>query len=604
MNTPRPQSTLGDELADLGMVLLIGTALLGFILRAAGTVAAWLTGLPLPTGGPQTGLAVVFDPINPGGAINAPGLHPIAYWLAVFLLLGSVGAAAISLRRALRDASRKSNTDPYRIPGIATRADVLRAASQKTLMRRATHLRPSLRNASPTDIGYAIGRSRGTTIWASVEDSILVIGPPRSGKGAHIVINAILDSPGPVVTTSTRPDNLTATFRARQRLGPVAVFDPQQLAPGVPAGLRWSPIRGCDDPLTAMIRATGLAAGTGLASGGVDGGGFWEAKTRTALQAMLHAAALDHRPPSELFRWTLDPAAAHDAVSILLSNPAAATGWGDSLQAMLEADPRTRDSIWQGVSLSLGALADPRVLDAVSPGEGERFDPEEFLRNQGTLYLLATGAGSNNSAALVSAFVEDLVETTRRIAARSSGARIDPPLLLALDEIGNLAPLPSLPNLMAEGGGTGITTMPVLQSLAQARTKWSENAAGTIWDSSIVKIVLGGGSNSRDLHDLSTLIGERDESTDSTTIGDRGSRSSQRSVRRVAIMPPDTIRTLPFGTGLILLRAAPPIVASLRMWSTRPDSRALRANREELEALMCEPSEGKPVDPPSSSGPE
>ncbi|AYY12550.1 hypothetical protein EF847_07370 [Actinobacteria bacterium YIM 96077] len=36
----------------------------------------------------------------------------------------------------------------------------------------------------------------------------------------------------------------------------------------------------------------------------------------------------------------------------------------------------------------------------------------------------------------------------RMPAARSTGARMDPPLLLALDEIGNLAPLPSLPTLM------------------------------------------------------------------------------------------------------------------------------------------------------------
>ena len=277
---------------------------------------------------------------------------------------------------------------------------------------------------------------------------------------------------------------------------PVAVFDPQHLAEGVPAGLRWSPIRGCEDPLTAMIRATGLAAGTGLSAGGVEGGDFWEGKTRTALQALLHAAALDHRTPAELFRWTLDPAAASDAVAILTANPNAATGWADSLQAMIDSDPRTRDSIWQGVSLSLAALADPRVLDAVSPGPEERFDPEEFLRKRGTVYLLATGAGANNSAALVSAFVEDLVEAARRLAARSPAARLDPPLLLALDEIGNLAPLPSLPTLMAEGGGTGITTMPVLQSLAQAREKWSDNAAGAIWDATIVKIILGGASNS------------------------------------------------------------------------------------------------------------
>ena len=151
--------------------------------------------------------------------------------------------------------------------------------------------------------------------------------------------------------------------------------------------------------------------------------------------------------------------------------------------------------------------------------------------------------------------MEDLVETARRLAARSAGARLDPPMLLALDEIGNLAPLPSLPTLMAEGGGTGITTLAVLQSLAQARDKWNEHQAGAIWDASIVKILLGGASNSRDLQDLSTLIGERDELTDSTTVGDYGSRSNQRSVRRVAILPPDRIRTLPFGTAVTLLRS-------------------------------------------------
>ncbi|WP_198387738.1 type IV secretory system conjugative DNA transfer family protein [Rhodococcus pyridinivorans] len=444
-----------------------------------------------------------------------------------------------------------------------------------------------MESPAPQDVGYLLGASRSTKVWASVEDSILLIGPPRSGKGLHVVINAILDAPGAVVTTSTRPDNLTATLRARRRKGgPVAVFDPQHLAEGIPAGLRWSPIRGCDDPLTAMIRANGLAAATGLSAGGVESGGFWEGKTRTALQSLLHAAVLDARPPAELFRWTLDPSAASEAVAILNSHPNAAMGWDDSLGAMIDADPKTRDSIWQGVSLALAALADPCVLDAVTPGPHEHFDPETFLTEQGTLYLLATGAGAGASASLVVAFVEDLIETARRLAARSPGARLDPPLLLALDEIGNLAPLPSLPTLMAEGGGTGITTMPVLQSLAQARDRWSEHQAGAIWDASIVKIILGGASNSRDLQDLSTLIGERDEYTDSVTLGDHGTRSNQRSIRRVPILPPDRIRTLPFGTGITMLRSAPPIVTDLRAWPTRADAAQLGRDRDELEALL------------------
>ncbi|OYN92389.1 type IV secretory system conjugative DNA transfer family protein [Parenemella sanctibonifatiensis] len=568
-------------------VIAIGGLLgVAFVLRAAGSVAAFLTGSPQPTAGATGGVAVFFDPADPGGQLGADGLNPVVYWITAALMLTALAAAGFWAWGMIRRTMRQAAQDPRRQDGTATGHEVAKSASAKALMRRAGTLRPSLESPRPGDVGYRLGTAHRHEVWASVEDSILLIGPPRSGKGLHLIIPAILDAPGAVVTTSTRPDNVTACLRARKRIGPVAVFDPQHLAEGLPAGMRWSPIRGCESPQTAMIRAAGLASATGLSAGGVEGGDFWEGKTRAALQALLHAAALDGRSPSELFRWTLDPTSAADAVAILTNHPDAATGWADSLASMIDADPRTRDSIWQGVSLSLAALADPRVLDAVTPAEGEAFDPEAFIRERGTLFLLATGAGAGNSAALVTALVEDLVETARRMAARSTGARLDPPLLLCLDEIGNLAPLPSLPTLMAEGGGTGITTLAVLQSLAQARDKWNEHQAGAIWDASIVKIILGGASNSRDLQDLSTLIGERDELTDTTTVGDHGSRSNQRSVRRVAILPPDHIRRLPFGTAVTLLRSAPPIITDLRAWPARPDGKQIQADRAEVEQLL------------------
>ena len=160
------------------------------------------------------------------------------------------------------------------------------------------------------------------------------------------------------------------------------------------------------------------------------------------------------------------------------------------------------------------------------------------------------------------------------------------PLMLALDEIGNLSPLPSLPVLMAEGGGTGITTMPVLQSLSQARDKWGDHAAGAIWDASIAKIILGGTSSARDLQDLSALIGERDEKTDTISIGDYGSRSLQRSTRRVPILPPEAIRTLPFGTALVLLRSSSPLVTDLRPWTARTDATIVRSSRNQTEGML------------------
>ena len=188
----------------------------------------------------------------------------------------------------------------------------------------------------------------------------------------------------------------------------------------------------------------------------------------------------------------------------------AALSWHQALEAIVTADPRQRDSVWAMVAIAFAALADPKVLDAVSPGPGEQFDPEAFLRANGTVYLLGTATGAAATAGLVGAFVEDVVEAARRLAARSAGARLDPPLSLVLDEAANY-PLPSLPSLMSEGGGTGISTVVVLQSLAQARHVWGEHAAVAIWDAAIVKVILGGGSNARDLDDLSKLIGQRDQ---------------------------------------------------------------------------------------------
>lgn len=571
MNT-RGQS-VDNELTNAALILICGAFLVALTLRSAGSVAAFATGMEQPSSGPSAGLRVLAQPSSPGTALGVRDLSAISYWITLVVLVGLLVALVWGVLVLVARARHRTARDPRRIQGTATRRDIDTTASEKALLRRANTLRPSLQHPAAGDVGYLLGTCHGRDIWASVEDSILVIGPPRSGKGLHLVVNAILDAPGAVVTTSTRPDNIAATISTCRARGPVAVFDPQRLTAGISdvrdAGVRWSPIRGCEDPLTAMIRATGFASSTGLSSGGTESGGFWEGRARAVLQALLHAAALGRLPTRALFEWSLSATAAMDAVGILASHGGAAPGWADSLHGMIHSDPRTRDSIWMAVSQAMTSLADPKVLDAVSPAPGEEFDPTHFLTNNGTLYLLATGAGAGAAWPLVAAFMEDLTETARHLAASSPGTRLDPPLLLALDEIGNLAPLPSLPVLMAEGGGTGITTMPVLQSLSQARAKWGEHAASAIWDASIVKLILGGASASKDLQELSVLIGERDDPNDTITISENGARSIQRSTRRRHVIPPERIRMLPFGTGLVLLRSAPPIVVKLRTWHSR-----------------------------------
>lgn len=124
--------------------------------------------------------------------------------------------------------------------------------------------------------------------------------------------------------------------------------------------------------------------------------------------------------------------------------------------------------------------------------------------------------------------------------------------------------------MISEGGGSGVTTLAVLQSLSQARDKWGEQQAGTLWAAAIAKVFLGGGSNARDLTDLATLIGDRDEELTSVSRDHYGGRSTSSNERRVPVLDTSRLRTLPFETGVLLLGTAPPVVLDLMPWTARP----------------------------------
>ncbi len=98
-------------------------------------------------------------------------------WLA-----GTVGYGAWRLWRSTGTATPSG---PHLAGGWPARREVRRAAAgTKALLARSATLRPSLRRPRPADVGYRLGASRGVECWASVEDSMLVLGPPRSGRAS------------------------------------------------------------------------------------------------------------------------------------------------------------------------------------------------------------------------------------------------------------------------------------------------------------------------------------------------------------------------------------------------------------------------------------
>lgn len=516
---------------------------------------------------PRAAYPAALQPFLPG---------PLGMWTALTVTTVAVGVVALGGWRITRPLRAGGGSAGLAAPGrgLATRRDLRQHLSDQAVRARAAQARPSLsttRRYPTREVALALGEDLGSgmSLWGSVEDSYLILGPPRSGKGVHLVIPHTLDAAGPVLVTSTRPDTFHATRQIRAGRGPVLAFDPQQLAPDAPR-LRWSPTRGCEDPLIAINRARALAAGTGLqqGDGGSAGQDYWQQMVAAVLRSYLHAAALTGRSVGDILAWASRPTDP-TPVRILKSEPAAAGGWAEELAAQAGADPRQRDSVWSGIRRAVDSLADPRVLATCSPTTGDAFDPAAFLRDNGTLYLLGTTGAQLSVAPLIAALLEDLLDTARTLAATSPQGRLDPPLLLLLDEAANIAPIPTLPNLLADGGGTGITTVVVLQSLAQARARWGASGADAIWDAATTKIILGGLAHADDLQRISRLAGEIDLPHMTRSHGN-GGPSHSLTTRRLPALPLERLRCLPAGQALLLARRCPPAQVRLTPWWQHP----------------------------------
>ena len=466
--------------------------------------------------------------------------------------------------------------------GFATRKDLKVHLAEAAVLARGPVVRPSLSN-SPfglTDVGLPLGCSvpDKVRLAVSTEDSVVVIAAPRQGKSSQVVIPWVHRWPGAALVTSMRLDVLLSTATLRAERGPVAVMAPTGMT-SWPSMVRWSPTAGCKSLDKARQRAEVMVTVGRSEKQDSSNAGYFGANATNLLTLWLHAAALAGRSMRDVLAWSLSDRD-DTPVKLLRDHADAAPGSAQLLDGLYRTPPETKSGLWTTVQTALAPLLSPTAQATFCPEAGEGFDLESFLRSCGTVYLLVAEKQATALAPLIAAFVDELIETAKRLADASPGGRLDPGLGLFLDEISNVVPLPSLPSLMSFAGGSGIFIAAILQSRAQAEARWGAEQAAMLWGAATVKLILGGLSGA-ELRDLSDLVGEYDRHMTSYQRSDDGAISTGTSVQQHKTMTAEDIRTLDSAKreALVIHATTPAVKVRMTRHYEGPDA-ALHAQAE------------------------
>ncbi|MFD3543642.1 type VI secretion protein [Streptomyces sp. NPDC058662] len=275
---------------------------------------------------------------------------------------------------------------------------------------------------------------------------------------------------GAALVVTSSPTLWAETKDARAKLGPVLLYDPSHLC-DTPARMHWNPAEGCADRDTAAARAIALLAPV-RPQARMDAAIADTAET--LLRSWLQAAALDNRPFKQLHRWA-QGANAQEPVRILRTRPQAAPGSAGELESALTAHPERREQAQHLTARALSCLSSIHIREACNPNRTDSLTLASFLAEGGSLYVvgepLEDPRTHPGAMPLLTALAAHVVEHGRRMAARSSHGRLDPPLALILDDVAAVAPIPQLPDLLQD------ETLPLLalcRSREQARAHWPD----------------------------------------------------------------------------------------------------------------------------------
>lgn len=442
-------------------------------------------------------------------------------------------------------------------------------------------LRSLRRRSGGAEGRLVLGRRHGRLLYGEQRHALIAFGPPQSGKSAGLAIPALLEWRGPAIASSIKSDLLSATSARRAELGETLVFDPFELSGAQSA--TWSPLRGATTWEGALEAAWRLTTAGEIDGRGVEGGEFWSVAAEQRLAPLLFAAANSGAGMEQVVGWAyghehrqldaaLERAAERAGTSTERHDAQVAYEAVRSFQA--QAD-RTRSSVEATAQTLLRAYRFGRVLRSA---QGCEITAERLLNGANTLYLIGDAKASKLLRPIFLALVCEVIDTAYAQANRTGG-QLELPLLVCLDEAGNVAPLPNLAEIASTAPSHNIQLLTIFHDLAQARSRYGQQAE-TVVNSHRARMLLPGVADLETLRYFAGLVGE-EESVEVTRTDGSGGASRSTGRRRRPLIAPEALRQLPDGSALLLYGRLAPVQVRLRRWFEDRRLRALAKGAKE-----------------------
>lgn len=416
--------------------------------------------------------------------------------------------------------------------------------------------------------------SKKAALYIQLEDSMWVYAPARGGKTSSIVVPMVLNAPGPVLATSTKPDVVAWTATAREKQGQVFVCDWEDIT-GWPNTVKWTPIYGCEDEDEALER--GKAWANAAPMEGTKNGSWFSAKAGSVLGRLLHAAALEDRTMDDLLLWIFD---SHNPEPItILEDHHKSRAFIQPLRERTESRAgETEDSI-KSTLLSLAEpLVTEKVLSQFRFRRGEAFDINTFFEGPNTLHIVVDGEKSPLGT-LSTMFADQVYRAARRKSSTFASGRLWPVFRMVLDEAPNVAAFSNMAELITDTGGRGIQVIGISQSFIQNEARWGKEEAKAIESNASLKLIFPG-INSEDLKTYASDMGVRDKARISHSSSKTGGSTTTSSEEK-AIVRAEELKHLRFGQATAVYRNLPPHVVHTEMVWQRKDHQHLKDMKDQ-----------------------